>query len=66
MVTLRPHKKVLTSRPLKIEKVMRACDFYFSSFLQGQIEIFDTKDNFAFSTYDEKCFSIIKADRKIG
>ena len=38
------HKKNLVSRPLKIEKVMCACDFYsyFLSFLQGQIEIFVT------------------------
>ena len=40
---LRPHKKILVSRPLKIEKKMRACDFcFFLSFLQGQIEIFET------------------------
>ena len=30
--TVRPHKKCLVSRPLKIEKVMRACDFYFYLF----------------------------------
>ena len=33
-------KKILVSRPLNIEKVMRASNFYFSSilfFLQGQI-----------------------------
>ena len=38
-----PHKNCLVSRPLQIEKVMRACDFYsyFLSFLQGQIEIFE-------------------------
>ena len=44
-VKLRPPKKCLVSRPLKIEKVMRACNFYFyfSSFLQGQIEIFQTR-----------------------
>ena len=37
-------RKILVSRPLKIEKVMRACDFYFHflSFPQGQIEIFET------------------------
>ena len=39
---LRTHKKFLVSSPLKIEKVLRACDFYFLSFLQGQIEIFET------------------------
>ena len=41
----RPHKeKILVSR-LKIEKVMRACDFYFHflRFLQGQIEIFQAR-----------------------
>ena len=51
-----------------MEKVTRACVFYFYfvSFLQGQIEIFDTGDNFTFSKYHEKCISIIEADRKIG
>ena len=41
---VRPHKKFLVSRPLKIEKAMRACDFYsyFLSFLQGQIKISET------------------------
>ena len=60
-------KNFLVSRPLKIEKVMRACVFYFYfvSFLQGQIEIFETGDNFTFSTYHEKCISIVEADRKI-
>ena len=45
MSFIRPHKKILVSRPLKIEKVMRACDIYFHflSFLQGQIEIFETR-----------------------
>ena len=43
-LNVRPHKKFLVFRPLKIEKVMRACVFYFYflSFLQGQIEIFET------------------------
>ena len=42
--TVRTHKKFLVSRPQEIEKVMRACYFYFyfSSFLQGQTEIFET------------------------
>ena len=37
-------KKILVSRPLKIEKVMRACgiSFYFLFFLQGQPKIFET------------------------
>ena len=36
-------KKIIVSRPLNIEKVMRACAFYFYflSFLQGQINIFE-------------------------
>ena len=43
-VSLRPHKKILVSRPLKIEKVMRACVFYsyFLYFLQVEIKIFET------------------------
>ena len=42
---LRPHKKILVSLSLKIEKVMRACVFYsyFLSFLQGQFEIIETR-----------------------
>ena len=32
-------QKFLVSRHLKIEKVMRACDFYSLPFLQGQTEI---------------------------
>ena len=65
-IQIRPHKRILVSRPLKIEKVMRACDFYlfFLSFLQGQIEIFETRI-ILFSTYHVKCISIIEVDRKI-
>ena len=56
MVTLmivRPDKKkVIVSRPLKIEKVMRACDLYFNflSFLQGKIEILNL--TLHFGTFD--------------
>ena len=41
---LRLHRKISCSRPPKIEKVMRACDSYlhYLSFLQRQIEIFET------------------------
>ena len=33
----------LNSQCLKIEKVMRACVFYFLYFLQGEIKIFETR-----------------------
>ena len=54
MVDLLGHiKKFLVSRPLKIEKVMRACAFYFYflSFLQDQIEIFKTRTILHFSHF---------------
>ena len=71
LVSLGYITKFLVSRPLKIEKVMRTCVFYyyFLSFLQGQIEIFETRIILHFPYFmlkAVKCISIIGLDRKIG
>ena len=46
-------KSFLFSRPVKIEKVMRACVFYFYFlyFLQGQIDNFETRINSHFPLF---------------
>ena len=62
---IRPLKNV--SHPLKIEKLMRACAFCFCFIFSSSSNWgFWDRNELTFSTYHEKCISIIEADRKIG